>query len=144
MSRVMRTAAARYAAVGLTLAGLTICSVAAAKAGDFNPPYPNPPYAAPYPYGAAPAPGYENSYEPHGSCRFLLERRVDPYGREVAHRIRMCDEGPVAVAPPNWTAAPQGYGYPPPQYYVPVPVPVPSGYDPYPRPPAPIGPGYYN
>jgi hypothetical protein len=126
---------ARRAAVGLTLAGLTICTAAAANAGDFNPPY------APYPYGAS---GYENPYGAHGPCRILFERRVDPYGRPVEHRIRVCDEGAVPVTP-GWTAAPTQYGYPPPQYYtpVPVPVPVPSGYDPYLRPPAPIvGAGY--
>jgi hypothetical protein len=135
MSRVMCVATARRAAVGLTLAGLTICSVAVANAGDFNPPYVNPPYT-PAPYGG---PGYESSYEPHGPCRILFERRVDPYGRPVEHRLRVCDEGSVP-ATPNWTAAPSDYGYAPPRYYGPVP----SGYDPYPRPPAPIGPGYYN
>jgi hypothetical protein len=70
----------------------------------------------------------------------VLDRRIDPYGREIVHRVRVCDEGapyPPVEAP---VVAP-GYGYPPPRYYEPQP----SGYYGYPpRPPAPVGPGYYN
>jgi hypothetical protein len=55
--------------------------------------------------------------------------------------MRVCDEGPVypsAEGPP--VVAPE-YGYQAPRYYGPQP----SGYYGYPpRPPAPIGPGYYN
>jgi hypothetical protein len=120
MSRVMRTTA--YAVFGLTLAGLTMASVA--QAGDFYGPAPGPYYGAPI---------YDRPHE--GPCRILLERRVDPYGRESVHRIRMCDDGPVypSASP---TFAPE-YGYPP-RYYEPSP----SGYY-APRPPAPIGSGYY-
>ena len=121
MSRVMRTASVRHAVFGLALAGLAISSPIAAKAGDFNTPV-----YSPYPVERA-----EN-------CRIFHERRVDPYGRETVHRIRMCDEGAVYPSV-NGTAAPPNYGYRRPYYE-----PSPSNYDAYPRPPAPIGPGYYN
>ena len=125
MSRVMRTTA--YAVFGLTLAGLTTASIATAQAGDLYPP-------APYGYPAG-APIYERG--PEGPCRILLERRVDPYGREIVHRIRMCDDGPVVYPAPHPTVVPE-YGYPP-RYYEPAP----SGYY-APRPPAPIiGSGFY-
>ena len=134
MSRVLRTAA-RHAAYASALAGLTFVSTGAARAGDLGPAVyaPAPPYVT-APYGA---PAYE---VPHaGPCRILLERRIDPYGRESVHRIRMCDDGPVYPGPAE-TAAPPEYSYPPPRYYAPSP----SGYDPFPRPPAPVpAPGYY-
>ena len=69
-----------------------------------------------------------------------LDRRIDPYGREVVHRMRVCDEGPVYPSAEGPVVAPE-YGYRGPRYYGPQP----SGYDPYPpRPPVPVGPGYYN
>jgi hypothetical protein len=123
MSRVMRTTV--HAVFGLALAGLTIA--ATAQAGDFY----GPPPPGPYPYGG---PVYDRPHD--GACRFLFERRVDPYGRETMHRIRMCDDGPVYQSV-NPAVAPD-YGYPPPRYYEPSP----SGYY-APRPPAPIGSGYY-
>jgi hypothetical protein len=124
MSRVMRTTGVRHAAFGLALAGLAISSATTANAGDFDAPA-----YSPYPYGA----------ERDGNCRIFHERRVDPYGRETVHRIRMCDEGPVYPSL-NGTAVPPDYGYKPRRYYEPSP----SGYDSYPRPPAAIGQGYYN
>ncbi len=120
MSRVMRTTSVRHAAFGLALAGLAISSATTANAGDFDA------YSA-YPYGV----------ERDGICRIFHERRVDPYGRETVHRIRMCDEGPVYPSL-NGTMVPPDYGYKPRQYYEPSP----SGYDSYPRPPAAIGQGY--
>jgi hypothetical protein len=127
MSRVLRTTA-RHAVLGLALAGLTIFAIPAAHAGDFAPPV----YGGGAPYGG---PVYDRPPVP---CRILLERRLDAYGRESVHRIRMCDEGPV-YAPAETVAPPDaGYGYPPPRYYGPSP----STYDPYPRPPAPIGAPY--
>lgn len=97
-----------------------------AKAGDLDlQPYGPNPYAAPIERG--------------GLCRFLLERRIDGYGREVVHRIRICDEGPV-YSTPGWSAPPQQYGYGPPRYYERSR----SYYDDYLRPPAPVGPAYYN
>ncbi len=127
MSRVLRRTA-RHAVLGLALAGLTISSIAAATAGDLAPPV-----YGPAPYGEPPE-GYLRDHD--GPCRIVFERRVDPYGREAVHRIRLCDEGPVYPGP--GAAPPPDYGYPPPPYVAPSP----SGYDPYPRPPAPIGPGY--
>jgi len=116
-------------------------SIGVAAAGDLGPPVYSPaPYVAP-PYVAPPyvgAPYVAAPYEaPHAPCRVMLERRIDPYGREIVHRIRMCDEGPVYPGLGE-TAAPPEYSYPPPRYYAPSP----SGYDPFPRPPAPIPGGY--
>jgi hypothetical protein len=62
--------------------------------------------------------------------------------------MRVCDEGPVypPVAAPVYPSAvgpavAPPYGYPQPRYYEPQP----SGYEGYPpRPPVPVGPGYYN
>ena len=125
MSRVMRTTGLRHAAFGLALAGLAISSANTANAGDFDAP---PAYSS-HPYGV----------ERDGNCRIFHERRVDPYGRATVHRIRMCDEGPVYPSL-NGTAVPQEYGYNPRRYYEPSP----SGYESYPRPPAPIGQRYYN
>jgi hypothetical protein len=121
----------RRAVFGLALAGLAISSLATVQAGDLNGPV-----YGPYPYGAANEP---RAYEGDGACRILLQRRFDPYGRAIVHRVRVCDEGPVYPAP-GPTVVPEGYGYPPPRYYEPSP----PGYHSYPRPPAPIGPGYYN
>jgi hypothetical protein len=145
---VMRTTAVRHAVFGLALAGLAMSSIATANAGDLDAPA-----YSPYPYGA---PDYERMLERErhysvaprvyrrvevgdGICRILHQRRVDPYGREIIHRIRMCDEGPVYPSP-NWTAVPPEYGYQPRPNYEPSP----SGYYSYPRPPAAIGQGYYN
>jgi hypothetical protein len=130
----MRPAAVRCVAFGLALAALGICWAAPAQAGDLAGPVYGP---APYP-----APNYGPMYERGGPCRIVLDRRVDPYGREVVHRMRVCDEGPVYPSAEGPVAAPE-YGYPAPRYrYF---EPQPSGYDPYPpRPPAPVGPGYYN
>lgn len=124
MSRVMRTT------VVFGLALVALGEVMAAQAGDLAPPVYGP---APYP---VPAPNYGPGYG--GPCRVVLDRRIDPYGREIVHRVRVCDEG--AMYAPGPAVAPE-YGYPAPGYYEPQP----SGYYPYPpRPPAPIGPGYYN
>ena len=119
MSRV--TIAVRHTVLGLALSGLAISSIATANAGDYDvPAYSRYPYSAPI--------------ERNGICRIFHERQVDQYGRETIHRIRMCDEGPVYQSP-GWTAAPQEYGYRSPSAY--------PDYE-YPRPPAPIGPTYYN
>jgi hypothetical protein len=125
MSRVMRATGVRHAVFGLALAGLAISSVASAKAGDFD----RPAYGQ-YTYGAP--------IEHNGVCRIFHERRVDRYGHEMIHRIRMCDEGPIYPAP-RWTAAPPEYGYHSQPNYEPSP-----SYYSYPRPPAPVGPAYYN
>jgi hypothetical protein len=126
MSHVSCKTGARYVVIGLALGGLAISSVFTAKAGGLDLPV----------YGVHP---YPTPVERDGLCRILLERRVDPYGREIVHRIRICDEGPVYLGP-NSSVAPQEYGYPSRRYYEPAP----SYYYSYPRPPAPIGPTYYN
>ena len=76
----------------------------------------------------------------------MLDRRIDPYGREIVRRVRVCDEGAMYAPGPMVGPGPgpvggSGYGYPGPNYVAPQP----SDYYPYPpRPPAPIGPGYYS
>jgi hypothetical protein len=126
MSQVMRRIEVRHAVFGLAFAGWAISSIASANAGDID----RPVYSAdPYSYRTQP--------EYNGPCRIFHERRIDGYGRETIHRIRMCDEGPVYS--PNWTAAPPP-DYGPRRYYEPSS----SDYYTYPRPPAPIGPAYYN
>ena len=136
--------AVRQALLGLAVASCTMSSVSPTKAGDlYEPPYLNPYPAPSYQrldrerYGIT-VEGHRGAEVGYEICRILHERRVDPYGREVIHRIRMCDEGP-AYLPPDRVVVPQVYGYPPRQYY------QRSGYYPYPpRPPASIGHGYYN
>jgi hypothetical protein len=169
MSRVTRTRAARHAARGFALAGFAVSLIADANAGDLHAPA-----YSPYPL-AAPAPVYERTLEReryyaaaplygrvaigNGPCRIVLTRRFDAWGRELVHRIRVCDEGPVYGAPngvygaPNGPVVlpengygpngygPNGYGpngYGPRRYY------EPSGYYGYPRPPVAIGLDYYN
>ena len=111
MSRVMRTTGVRHAVFGLALAGLAISSITAANAADYDGsaygPYPR--------YNAVP-PVYRRAEVGDAICRILHERRVDPYGRETIHRIRICDEGPIDRSP-GWTVAPQEYGYGPPPVY---------------------------
>jgi hypothetical protein len=129
MSQLTRTRGVVFA---LALGGLGMGAIVPAQAGDLGGPVYGP---APYP-----APNYGPVYERGGPCRIVLDRRIDPYGREVVHRMRVCDEGPVYPSAEGPVVAPE-YGYPAPRYYGPQP----SGYDAYPpRPPAPVGPGYYN
>jgi hypothetical protein len=120
----MRTIGAGHAVFALTLAGTLLSSLVGAKAGDIA----GPAYG-PYPYGGP--------IERDAICRVFHERRIDGYGRETIHRIRLCDDGPVYA--PAWTEAPPAFGYSR-RYY------EPSAADYYarPRPPAPIGPAYYN
>src|SRR5215831_16867510 len=91
-----------------------------AKAGDLElPPYGPGPYTAPAPY--VPPAQYVEPIDRGGICRILLERRIDPYGREIVHRIRVCDEGPVypGYPAPTWSAVPREYGYVRLPYYEP-------------------------
>ena len=129
MSQVMRPTAMCAALLGLALAGASVCATTTARAADVAPPVYGP---APYP-----VPNYGGMYGPGGPCHIVLDRRVDPYGREIVQRVRVCDEG--AVYPPEAPVVAPGYGYPAPRYLEPQP----SGYYAYPpRPPAPVGPGY--
>lgn len=149
MSRVVRTTAVRHAVFGLALAGLAMASIGSANAGDLYPPvnYRNYPPAAPIDervlerdryYGVAPLVHRPVEYGA-GICRVFHERRIDPYGREIIHRVRMCDDGPIygAYGAPSGALLAPGYGYSPRPYY------EQSGYYSPPRPPLPVGQGYY-
>ena len=145
MSRVMRTIAVRHAVFGLALTGLAMSSMSNAKAGDLYPPtYRSYPPTGPIDqrvlererYRVAPLVNQGVEFG-GGICRTFHERRVDPYGRETIHRIRMCDDGPI-YATPNWTAVPPEYGNIPGPYY------ESSGYVLPPRPPVAVGSGYYD
>jgi hypothetical protein len=144
MSRVVRTTAVRHAVFKLALAGLAMASIGSANASDLYPPaigiYPP---AVPTDervlerdryYGVAPLVHRPVEFGA-GICRIFHERRVDPYGRETIHRIRMCDDGPIYGAP-SGALPPPDYGYPRPYYEH-------SGYYSRPRPPLEIGQGYY-
>jgi hypothetical protein len=175
MSRVRRTRAARHAARGFALVGFAVSLIADANAGDlYAPAY------SPYPlayertlereryYAAAPL--YGRVAIGNGPCRIVLTRRFDAWGRELVHRIRVCDEGPVYGAPNGGYGAPNGpvYGAPNGPVYGapngPVVLPEngygpngygpngygprryyePSGYYGSPRPPVAVGVDYYN
>ena len=126
------------AVYSLVLSTLAMNFGSIAKAGDLELPLYGPgPYTTPAPYTQYVAP-----IDRGGICQIALERRIDPYGRETVHRIRVCDEGPVypGYPAPTWSAVPPEYGYGRPPYYEPFR----SYYDDYPRPPAPIGRIYYN
>jgi len=130
MSRTIRPIAVRSIVLGVALAGLGICATTTANAGDLGPPA----------YAPYPAPNYGGVYERAAPCRIVLDRRFDPYGREIVQRVRVCDAGPMYPPVEGPVVAPE-YGYPAPRYYEPQP----SGYYAHPpRPPAPVGPGYYN
>jgi len=122
----------------LALLALLLGGPMAAQAADleYGPgPYRTPPpYAGPYEPPADDAgPGYDQRYGPtppvmrerlggdFERCRVFHRVRIDPYGREVLHRVRVCDE-PAAMRAPGWAAtqgpAPYGYG---PRYYGPRP-----------------------
>jgi hypothetical protein len=134
----MHPTAMRAVCLGLALAGASISAITTAQAGDLAPPAYGPgPYPAPP--GPYPAPNYGGVYERGGPCHIVLDRRIDPYGREIVQRVRVCDPG--AAYPPQAPVVAPGYGYPAPRYYAPQP----SGYAAYPpRPPGPVSPGYYN
>jgi len=133
MSRVMRRIGLRHAAFGLALAGLAMSSVDIADAGDLETPL----YGPSPRYNAVP-PVYRGAEVGDAVCRIVYERRIDVYGREIVHRVRICDEGPMYPSPYQ-TMVPPENGYPPRPYYEPFS----SRYYSYPRPTAPIV-GYYN
>ena len=130
------------AVLAVVLSTLAMNFGSIAKAGDLElPPYGPGPYTAPAPY--VPPAQYVAPFDRGSICRILLERRIDPYGRETVHRIRVCDEGPAypGYPAPTWSAVPPEYGYGRPSYYEPF---KSYYYDDYLRPPAPIGRIYYN
>jgi hypothetical protein len=108
-----------FGVFGLTLGILGPLSVAGA-ADFYEPPPPRyqgpppgyyPPPPAPVPYGP---PVVQGPVE--GACRVILRPGVDPYGREVVRRVRICEEEEVAVAPAYPAPPPPRYGYGP-RYY---------------------------
>ena len=127
MPRVSLTAL-KHAALGVTaLAGAVFAPTsysqaadlfyepgryAAPPAGYYEPVEPREPiYQRPVrPYRAPIAHG---RYDDDGICRVFHKRRIDAYGREVIHRVRICDEGPVQRGPGWAQAAPPQYGYGP-------------------------------
>lgn len=135
MAMILSATTLRQAGLSVIIASMTLVAAGIASAGDLDPPgYTH--RSADYErmgereHVYAPAP-LDRRYEvTERQCRTFHERRVDSYGREVIHRIRMCDEGPVY---PDRAIGPADYSYPPRPYY------ERSGYRPYPRPPAAIG-----
>jgi hypothetical protein len=140
MPNVSRTAELRLV-IGAALAAIfNLAGVA--QAGDLylpNGPYPQPPVVYREPgYPAPPVVYGEPSYPPpppavygepryapppvidrrvvvdNGACRIVHRRHVDPYGREVVRRVRVCGEGYVE-ARPRWAERAPPYGYEP--YY---------------------------
>jgi hypothetical protein len=131
------------AALALTLTAASFGATGTAQAADFyDPPEIRRPPVTQYEprveYGERYArPRYAPPVVAEGpdACRVIHKRHVDPYGREVVRRVRICeDEG--APPPPRWayrTPPRYGYGYG-------------SGYEPgpydAPRPPRAVGSPY--
>jgi hypothetical protein len=137
MPHVSRTAKQRLGIAAVALAAL-LSPAGAPRASDLYQPYGPPPgvYApppvvgppvvhAPPPVVASPPVVYgEPRYVPpvidrrvevdDGGCRIIHRRRIDPYGREIVRRVRVCDE---AVVEPyrRWAGPAPRYGYDP--YY---------------------------
>jgi hypothetical protein len=118
-----------HSALKASLLALMLGGPFAAHAADLYEapgPYQAPPYGAPYePPAAYPAPqGYgpppmmrERLGGGFERCRVFHQMRVDPYGREVLHRVRVCDER-IAQRAPGWGPR---YGYERPLYDAPHP-----------------------
>ncbi|TXM71631.1 hypothetical protein FV222_17570 [Methylobacterium sp. WL103] len=83
----------------LALAGQGLAT--AARAADFDGPYPPrpPEYAEPAYREPPPPPTFRRphftvgpDFEPPERCRSFVKRRIDAYGEEVLRRVRVCDE----------------------------------------------------
>ncbi|MCJ2112427.1 hypothetical protein MKK64_14670 [Methylobacterium sp. E-025] len=86
----------------LVLAGHAFAG--AARAADFDGPYPPPQpeyggYAHREPPPPPPEPPFRRprftagpDFEPPERCRSFVKRRIDAYGEEVVRRVRVCDE----------------------------------------------------
>jgi hypothetical protein len=131
----------RQLGFGLSLFGLAMLTNISANAadldeGDYRPnPHAAPDYDSNIEHEPLynPVPPLDRRYGVIDErCRIRFERRIDPYGREIVHRLRVCDEGPIYSHRGQGAA---GYEYPPRPYY------ERSEYEAYPRPPARIG-GY--
>lgn len=51
--------------------------------------------------------------EEREACRVFVRPRIDPDGREVMHRVRVCDEGVGAPPRRAWVGTSPGPGYDP-------------------------------
>jgi hypothetical protein len=150
MPQVSRTAKQRLGVAAAALAAAFFGLAGPAQAGDLYQPYGTyeprgpygpPPVVVPGPPAVVPGPVYgEPRYVPppvierrvvidEPACRIVHRRHVDPWGREVIRRVRVCDEG-VVERHPRWATRDWRYGY-----------------DPYydaPRPPRAVRPGPYD
>lgn len=115
---------------GLALAGTFLSLAGAAQAADidyddrFGPPRAEyervEPRGRVYARPAYPPPVAERRVEIDDGCRVFHRRRIDPYGREVIRRVRVCEDAVVQRAPPPYWAsrAPRhgdDWGYAPPR-----------------------------
>jgi hypothetical protein len=127
-----------WLAAVLALTALSGRGIGVAKAADFyDPPEVRRPPVTQYEYQERYVrPRYAPPVVAEGpeACRVIHKRHIDPYGREVVRRVRICDED--GAPPPRWgERAPPTYGYGYGRGYEP---------DPYdaPRPPRVIGSPY--
>lgn len=82
---------------------------------------------------ALPVPPPVEVVEGAETCRVFTKARLDPYGREVLHRVRICDEGPLPRPRRVWAGPATVEGYLPPRSgpVPPRPVPLaPADFDP--------------
>ena len=132
MPHISLTAKTRLGLFGVALAGALLSLAGSAQASDLDQPYgrygPSRGYYEP-PVPRGPVYG-EPRYAPpavqrrvevdEGACRVFHRRGIDPYGREVVRRVRVCDEGVVETSP-RWAARSPRYGYEPQIYDAPRP-----------------------
>ena len=118
----------RLGLIGVALTAASLNLAGAAQASDLYQPYgtyePRGPYGPPpvvYGEPRYPPPVVDRRVEIEGwGCRVVHRRHVDPYGREVVRRVRVCDEG-VVEAHPRWAGRVPRYGYEPYVYDAPRP-----------------------
>jgi hypothetical protein len=118
----------RLGLIGVVLTAASLNLAVAAQASDLYQPYGT--YEPRGPYGPPPVVYGEPRYPPPvvdrrveiegGGCRVVHRRHIDPYGREVVRRVRVCDEG-VVEAHPRWAERGPRYGYEPYVYDAPRP-----------------------
>lgn len=71
---------------------LALAAAPAARAADFDDPYPRRP---------PPDWAFRHGPGPHGPCRVLVEPGHGPFGWERARRVRVCDG--AFRGPPRWS-----------------------------------------
>jgi hypothetical protein len=122
-SRTTRLGCRQLGLFGLALAGTFLSLAGAAHAADiysddrYGPPRAGyevlEPRAPVYARPAYPPPVVERRVEIDDGCRVFHRRRIDPYGREVIRRVRVCEDTVVQRAPeppPYWASRPPRYG----------------------------------